>query len=78
MVTTLLFIALALSASWIAPKAFSWLVLGPILGIPIGLTVWSIAVQFVSVHNDLFSFKGATAFAVCGSLIVGFLFARGR
>lgn len=75
MILTLLFCALTFAAAWIAPKAFSWLLLGPMLGIPLGLTAWTIAIQFI---DALFCPKGAAAFALAGALIVGFMFARGK
>lgn len=75
MILTLLFCALTFAAAWIAPKAFSWLLLGPTLGIPLGLTAWTIAVQF---SDAVFNAKGAAAFALGGAFLVGFMFARGK
>ncbi len=72
---TLLFIAITFAAAWIAPRAFSWLLLGPTLGIPIGLTLWTIAVQF---SDRLFCAQGAAGFALFGALLTGFMFSRGK
>ncbi len=75
MILTFLFVMITFAAAWIAPKAFSWLLLGPTLGIPLGLTAWTIAVQFSDV---LFCAQGAAGFALGGALLVGFAFARGK
>ncbi len=72
MVTLGLLILLAV-ISWKSPKAFSWLLLGPVIGIPIGLTAWTLAIQWA---NPLFNLQSASAFAAAGWLVTGLLFAR--
>lgn len=72
---TALVIVLSIAAAWIAPKAFSWLLLGPTIGAPLGFLVWTIAVQWM---DWLFTLRAAGLFALVGSLLVGFAFARGK
>ena len=60
--------------SWRSPKAFAWLLLGPVLGVPIGLTAWTLAVQW---QDRLFNLQSASAFGACGWLVTGLMFARG-
>lgn len=72
---TVLILAILVVLSWRAPKAFAWLLIGPIIGIPLGGILWTIAIQF---DDRLFNLRSAGAFVVVTSIMAGFLFARGE
>lgn len=58
---------------WRFPKGFAFVVIGTLLGVPVGLTVWTIAIQFA---DWLFTLPCAVAFGVTGWLCMGWIFAR--
>lgn len=74
MITVLLLVILGIVA-WRAPKAFAWLMLGPVIGIPLGIIAWTIAIQFDD-HHVIYNLRALGAFVAGFSLLAGFMFAR--
>ena len=72
MTTVILLVVLAV-LSWKSPKAFAWLLLGPVIGIPLGILAWTLAIQWEAI---LFNLRSASAFAAVGWFVSGLLFSR--
>ena len=59
--------------AWCFPKAFPWLVLGPMVGIPLGIVCWSFLQLW---FPALLSMRGCASCAGVGWFVSGTLFSK--